>query len=1000
MSIVRAVSISRLLILSGLVILVSIVTSQTAHAGSITNVVINGTVKVGQTLTSTITKSGSESGPSYQWVYADTTTATQYIIDNGATKSSIVVPAIGGKYIQLQYYSTLDGVFLSRGSSWTLVAKASSSISFTPPSLTYGSVATLQATGLVETSTGTINFTRQSDSILLCSATKNSGTKTASCTYTPLSVASLQIRASYGGDASYETSSVTSPLVTPSKAAPSLSLSYSQASYQLGGTASPSISYSGDGTVSYSTVTSSSICSVNSITGVVTMNGPGDCTVTASASSGTNYLSATTDGTYNAVISPSNNFTVSKGPTGYSIILNISPQVGVSSYTVRMYTSYDNYVSVDATYYNYVSGSELTENTIDCNSVPRICWAASTYRTMRFTISANSDSGYTVDSTESAKSNKVGFVRASSVGMYYPESGIEGFKIALVSDVPGRTSTTVYFYPSANGYSTNTESRTVTTHAEQVAIPAGEYYRTSAISHGGVSGDVTWFDSPMTAISAAGSERFVYAKPANPANVHITAVVGRSVTATWDRASGALQNYTVALSTDGTSIATYGAQSADTTTYTFTNVTVGNVYYVIVANKTNGTGSRYGDFIASPETATVFNAPSAPSSGSLSPGDTNVRVTWTVPTDNGGSVITNYLVQRSLDNSTWTDTVTVSAGDTFTILTGLTNNVAYHIRVAAVNVAGASSWTTFGATATPTGFSRAVVQPVLNVTTSSATLSALITSAGNMTTPSLEWGEYNGTLTTVTFAARDSATSTITLNVTGLTPGRRYQVGSLTSPGIYSDPGGHPYYFTTTPDGPTNVTVVAGATSLTVSWDAMPGASGYQFSFAAEAEYLGVSAGTGCPSVTSYSNGRSSCTITGLTSGRTYDISVTATIDGADYGNGTSVPTLTTGTTTGGVATISISIAGSVTTVQKGKTILLTVAINVAGKIKFYANGKVIAGCASKSGTTSATCSWKPTTQGQFVRLTAFLNPTSGSYSNVTSSPLMIATTRRTGLRS
>jgi hypothetical protein len=501
---------------------------------------------------------------------------------------------------------------------------------------------------------------------------------------------------------------------------------------------------------------------------------------------------------------------------------------------------------------------------------------------MRFTISANSDAGYTVDSTASAKSNKVGFVRAVGVTPYYPDSGAEGFKIALVSNLPGRTATTVFFYPSANGYSSYTESRTVTAHAEQVAVPAGEYYRTSAISRGGVSGDVTWFDSPMSNISTSGYERYVYPKPASPSNVRITSVVGRSITVTWNKASGALQNYTVALSTNGSTFSTYGAQAADINSYTFTNVTISTAYYAIVANQTTGTGSRYSDIIASPETATVYDAPSAPASGGLSPGDASIRVTWGVPSSNGGSSITNYLVQRSLNNSTWGETVTVTAGDTSTTLTGLTNAVAYYIRVAAVNVAGTGSWMTFGATATPMGVARAVVQPVLNVTSTSASLSATVTSGGNLTTPSLEWGEYNGSLTTVTFAARDSATSTITLNVTGLTPGKRYQVGSNTSPGVYSDPGGHPYYFTTTPDGPSNVTVVVGNTSLTVSWDAMPGASGYQFSFAASAEYLGTSAGTGCPDVTSYSNGRSSCTITGLTSGRTYDISVTATIAGGD----------------------------------------------------------------------------------------------------------------------
>ena len=99
------------------------------------------------------------------------------------------------------------------------------------------------------------------------------------------------------------------------------------------------------------------------------------------------------------------------------------------------------------------------------------------------------------------------------------------------------------------------------------------------------------------------------------------------------------------------------------------------------------------------------------------------------------------------------------------------------------------------------------------------------------------------------------------------------------------------------------------------------------------------------------------------------------------------------------VSTITISLAGGAVTVSKGTAINITAAVNVAGKVKFYANGKVIGGCASKSATTSATCSWKPTVQGQRVTLTALLDPTSNSYSNVRSSNLQVQVVRRTGLR-
>jgi hypothetical protein len=101
----------------------------------------------------------------------------------------------------------------------------------------------------------------------------------------------------------------------------------------------------------------------------------------------------------------------------------------------------------------------------------------------------------------------------------------------------------------------------------------------------------------------------------------------------------------------------------------------------------------------------------------------------------------------------------------------------------------------------------------------------------------------------------------------------------------------------------------------------------------------------------------------------------------------------------GGGATISISLTGGAVTVAKGTAITITATVSTAGKVKFFANGKVIGGCAAKSATTSATCSWKPAIQGQSVALTALLDPTSGSFSNVRSSELNVGVTRRSGRR-
>ena len=141
----------------------------------------------------------------------------------------------------------------------------------------------------------------------------------------------------------------------------------------------------------------------------------------------------------------------------------------------------------------------------------------------------------------------------------------------------------------------------------------------------------------------------------------------------------------------------------------------------------------------------------------------------------------------------------------------------------------------------------------------------------------------------------------------------------------------------------------------------------------------------------------SGSTITVVGQGNT---TLTATLTPTDTTNfNSNVSVTSTLTVTAGAATISISLAGGVVTVAKGTAINITASVNTAGKVKFMVNGKVIGGCAAKSATTSATCSWKPTTQGQSATLTAILNPTSSSFSNTKSNTLNVGVGRRTGTR-
>jgi hypothetical protein len=90
-------------------------------------------------------------------------------------------------------------------------------------------------------------------------------------------------------------------------------------------------------------------------------------------------------------------------------------------------------------------------------------------------------------------------------------------------------------------------------------------------------------------------------------------------------------------------------------------------------------------------------------------------------------------------------------------------------------------------------------------------------------------------------------------------------------------------------------------------------------------------------------------------------------------------------------------------TVSKGSTTTISVTSDSAGRVRFFLNGKRIAGCLSRATTGSsptftATCPWRPTAQG-VQRITAQLVTSVQGAATPTSSPLTVTVSRRTTLR-
>ena len=111
-----------------------------------------------------------------------------------------------------------------------------------------------------------------------------------------------------------------------------------------------------------------------------------------------------------------------------------------------------------------------------------------------------------------------------------------------------------------------------------------------------------------------------------------------------------------------------------------------------------GTTGRLEDFGAR---SLGLNPPGSPSALAATVGDGNAALSWTTPSFDGGSPITNYKVYRG--TSAGTETFFANAGTSTTFVdSGLTNGVTYYYKVSAENVYGESPLSS-EVSATPAG---------------------------------------------------------------------------------------------------------------------------------------------------------------------------------------------------------------------------------------------------------------------------------------------------------
>ena len=231
---------------------------------------------------------------------------------------------------------------------------------------------------------------------------------------------------------------------------------------------------------------------------------------------------------------------------------------------------------------------------------------------------------------------------------------------------------------------------------------------TSATVNSGLTNGLTYYFQ-VAAVNAAGTGPYS-SPPVSSVPVAPTAPATPEAP-TCVPSSGQLVVSWVAPDNGGSAITTYRLQRAasasgpwgnnvDTaaTSATVTGLTNGTTYHFQV-RATNTVGSSSYSPVASCAPATV---PGAPTGVAGTAAYSSVAVTWTAPASNGGSAVTDYVVQYRLGTGgTWTTFADGTSTATSATVTGLTGGSAYYFRVAAVNVIGQGSYSSTSSAVTP-----------------------------------------------------------------------------------------------------------------------------------------------------------------------------------------------------------------------------------------------------------------------------------------------------------
>jgi hypothetical protein len=221
--------------------------------------------------------------------------------------------------------------------------------------------------------------------------------------------------------------------------------------------------------------------------------------------------------------------------------------------------------------------------------------------------------------------------------------------------------------------------------------------------------------------------------PQSPTGLSATAASSSAIDLSWSAPSNdggsAITGYDIERSTDsGSTWSTLVANTASSSTlYSDTGLSPSTAYmYRVSAINSVGDSSPSNTATATTSSGTVATIPQPPTGLTATPASSSeIDLSWTAPSDNGGSAITGYVIERSTDSgSTWS-TISSNTGSAFTTYsdTGLVPSTGYTYRVSAINSVGTSSPSNT-ASAT-TGIALSAPQPPTGLTASAVSSSKI-----------------------------------------------------------------------------------------------------------------------------------------------------------------------------------------------------------------------------------------------------------------------------------